>query len=346
MTSTVDPVAIIAEVCRVAGGATGMNRVRRDLDRAGVVAAVAARDTGRLYDWLMVAFSFQGIADARASAYIEDHGNVTYRDIAGALARRPDCPKLARFETYRRCGYRKAGDCAEPRYRGSCPVPTHDLRKGGLNQLAYSLFLFLRDRCDGDLVGFIDRTLAGADRPGHPDRVALMRGALLDRFRLIFGVSDKLLNMAFADLLIGADPKRSRWVEAGASMVAVDTLVHNFMARTGILARTDAGHPFGPACYRDKGCAGIIDRAARRIDARAFDPRFPIYFPRFVQYSIWAFCAEQGIGICNGNRIDDRDRCGQRDCPIYPRCGRVALNPVTTNRRPATAAVSRPRPPP
>jgi hypothetical protein len=32
--------------------------------------------------------------------------------------------------------------------------------------------------------------------------------------------------MALADLLLGADPNRERWVTTGASMVAVDTLFH------------------------------------------------------------------------------------------------------------------------
>jgi hypothetical protein len=34
---------------------------------------------------------------------------------------------------------------------------------GRLNQLAYSLFLFIRDVADGDFVGWIDRRLADAD---------------------------------------------------------------------------------------------------------------------------------------------------------------------------------------
>jgi hypothetical protein len=35
--------------------------------------------------------------------------------------------------------------CSQPRHFGGCPLPLHPLRKGGLNQAAYSLFLFLRD---------------------------------------------------------------------------------------------------------------------------------------------------------------------------------------------------------
>jgi hypothetical protein len=48
------------------------------------------------------------------------------------------------------------------------PAANHHLRNGRLNQLAYSLFLFVRDVADGDLVGWIDNQLAAADGPG-PD---------------------------------------------------------------------------------------------------------------------------------------------------------------------------------
>ena len=42
--------------------------------------------------------------------------------------------------------------------------------------------------------------------------------------------------MAFANLLLGADPSRERWVTTGASMVAIDTLVHNWLHRTRLVA--------------------------------------------------------------------------------------------------------------
>jgi hypothetical protein len=40
---------------------------------------------------------------------------------------------------------------AEPDHFPACPLPTHDLRNGRLNQAAYSLFLFMRDVANGDL---------------------------------------------------------------------------------------------------------------------------------------------------------------------------------------------------
>ena len=65
-------------------------------------------------------------------------------------------------------------------------------------------------------------------------------------------------------------------------MVAVDTLVHNFLHRTGILRRFVAEHAYGAVCYRPGGCADIIAAVAQQIDARAFNPGFPKAFPRRV----------------------------------------------------------------
>lgn len=108
-------------------------------------------------------------------------------------------------------------------------------------------------------------------------------------------------------------------------MIAVDTLVHNFLHRTGIHYRYETEHKFGSTCYGPQGCERIVDAIARTIDARTFNPAFPPYFPRFVQHTIWRFCAEGEADVCNGRRIDDRERCGQRDCPVFAHCGRIAL---------------------
>lgn len=353
MTNRVNPDQIIAAVCSGSDATEMIAAIGRNLEGARIMSAVRDRETPRLFDWLIDMFSYQGVADAAAATYIARHGNVTHAAIATALAGHAcPCPKLAGFAAYRDCRYRKSHrSCAKPRLTSTCPVPSHDLRKGDLNQLAYSLFFFLRDVCDGDLVGFIDRTLTAADRPGHPDRIEMMRLALLAPFKRIYGVADKVLSMTLANLLLEADPERTRWVEVGASMIAIDRLVHNFLHRTGILGRAGATHSFGPACYRDGGCAAVIDRAARRVDARQFDQAFPTYFPRFIQYCLWAFCAQQGRDICNGNRIDDTARCRQTTCPIYPICGRIALKPPRPNAvkaarsRPRSRPLARPPPP-
>ena len=81
--------------------------------------------------------------------------------------------------------------------------------------------------------------------------------------------------MALSSLLLGAPKKMGRWSEVGGCLIAVDTLVHNFLHRTGILARFKANHSYGAACYRPGGCADIIAAVAQRIDARQFNPAFP-----------------------------------------------------------------------
>jgi hypothetical protein len=138
--------------------------------------------------------------------------------------------------------------------------------------------------------------------------------------REVYGVSDKVLTMSLSSILLGA-PKRLRlWHEVGASMIAIDTLVHNFLVRTG------SDHSYGAACYQAGGCADIIDAAAQRIDARQFNPGFPQPFPRFVQHAIWRYCAQSGLDVCNGNRIDDRKSCTNVYCQIRSHCDRRILN--------------------
>ena len=152
-----------------------------------------------------------------------------------------------------------------------------------------------------------------------------MAAALIEPMREIYGVSDKVLAMALSSLLLGAPKKMVLWTEVGGSMIAIDTLVHNFLHRTGILARFNANHLYGAACYRPGGCADIIQAVAERIDARQFNPSFPQTFPRFVQHAIWQYCSQSGLDVCNGNRIDDAKRCDNMDCRVRLMCDRVAL---------------------
>jgi hypothetical protein len=64
-----------------------------------------------------------------------------------------------------------------------------------------------------------------------------MREAVLDPLRQVYGVSDKVLSMALSTLLMAAPKSMRLWAELGASMIAIDTLVHNFLVRTGVLRR-------------------------------------------------------------------------------------------------------------
>jgi hypothetical protein len=175
-------------------------------------------------------------------------------------------------------------------------------------------------------VGWIDHRLEQADPgEGHSNRAAFMRDALLKPLTNIYGVGPKLWSMALADLLLAGDPVRERWVATGAGMIAIDSLVHNFLHRTGVLHRFGAAHRMGPGCYAPGGCASLIEGLAQWIDARTYHPLFPSVFPRFIQHSLWAFCASSRLDICNGNRVGDSARCANWYCPAFDDCGRVSL---------------------
>jgi hypothetical protein len=107
--------------------------------------------------------------------------------------------------------------------------------------------------------------------------------------------------MVLATLLLGAGRDKRRWVETGGSLLAVDSLVHNFLVRTGILDRANASHAYGPQCYAPGGCATALRTISDGIDARQFNANFPANFPRFIQSAIWRYCAGDGMNVCNGN---------------------------------------------
>jgi hypothetical protein len=296
MISNVDPrafdygVNVVHSVCCLAGAPSYLDDLRADLRDNGVLAAVNDHNTARLFDWLMSILSFQGIANRVAEDFIHKHGNVGWSDIEQALAASPSCRKLGGYWLFNYCRYHKtSGTCAEPANIATCPLPHHRLRNGHLNQMAYSLALFIRDIAGGDIVHWIDRQLAAVGAKGATN-VATERDALIAPLRNVYGVSDKVLAMALSALLMAAGKRRPLWFRVGASFIVIDTLVHNFLHRTGILQRFDADHPYGPACYHPGGCREILDLIAARVDASVFNPAFPRVFPRFVQSAVWRYC--------------------------------------------------------
>ena len=277
------------------------------LAAAGIQAAVARHDSGPICDYVLSLLSLQGISDSVAFAWDARHGGVRLAEVDAALASRPSCPRLRSFGRFQGCGYRKgAGTCAEPDHLPRCPLPHHPLRKGALNVAAFALGLFVRDVCGGDLVSWLDASLAHADPGlGTPDRAAALGRAVTAPLSAIGGTGPKLWSMILGEVLLAADPARERWVAAAAGMIAVDSLVHAFLHRTGTLRRCGAEHVYGPGCYAPGGCADILRHFAETVDARQFNPTFPATFPRFVQHAVWRFCAEGVENICNGRRIDD-----------------------------------------
>jgi hypothetical protein len=314
-------VRLIHRVCCLAGSADFVDEIRAD--NRTVRAAIERRDTPALFDWFMAAVSYQGVSDRVASGYMDQHGRASWHAIEAAFGNELSCPKLSRYWNFHGCGYHKTSrTCSEPEHIKDCPLPTNDLRNGRLNQTAYSLYLFIRDIAGDDLVRWIREQLASA---ADTTDVSEVRNTLLDPLRNVYGVSDKVLSMALSTLLVAAPRTMGHWAEVGYGMIAIDTLVHNFLLRTGILHRFNADHLYGAACYRDGGCVDIVQIVAEQIDARQFNPRFPKTFPRFVQHAIWRYCAENGLDVCNGNRINDDMRCDNVYCRVREICDRVPL---------------------
>src|ERR1700735_3640523 len=248
-TSAIDhAVRVVHGVCCLAGAASLVDDIRAELRAEGIPSAIRRHDTGTLFDWLMSALSYQGISDQVAYEYMERHGRARWNDIEDKVSARPTCPKLKSYWHFHGCRYDKISrTCSEPDHIDACPLPTHRLRNGRLNQMAYSLFLFMRDIADGDLVGWIDRQFQDADDPANPNRLPQLREALIGPLREVYGVSDKVLTMTLSCILMAAPKRLHLWHDVGASMIAIDTLVHNFLVRTGILKRFEAEHSHGAA---------------------------------------------------------------------------------------------------
>jgi hypothetical protein len=237
-------VRLIHRVCCLAGAADLLEEIRNDDGGVGVTASIRNGDTPALFDWLVSALSYQGISDQVAEAYMERYGSPTWAGIDRKVRQDAPCPKLKSYWHFHGCRYDKLSwTCAEPDHIEACPLPTHYLRNGRLNQMAYSLFLFIRDAADGDLVGWIDHRLRAADDPASPNRLAGLREALIGPLREVYGVSDKVLTMTLSGILLAASENRPLWIEVGASMIAIDTLVHNWLVRTGNPNRPSGSAP-------------------------------------------------------------------------------------------------------
>jgi hypothetical protein len=128
-------VRIIDRICSVTGSIdltnelqVGGSRLRRILNR---------RDNAKLFDWLVEAFSHQGVSDQLADECMQRHGRLTWADVSAGVATDVVCPKLNSFWQFEDCRYSKStGLCAEPQFRPSCELPNAILRNGHLNQPA------------------------------------------------------------------------------------------------------------------------------------------------------------------------------------------------------------------
>lgn len=308
-------VRIIQAIYRLARSDKLLDAKAVDPTRDMLRSALRNRDTGLVFEFLCGIFALQGISDRVAIKYARENGSARWETLSADLARKPTCPKLSSFWHYEGCGYSKTlRTCARPDHFRDCPVPKMRLRNGRLNETAWSFFLFIGDIADSDLVGWLRnriRTENGRSRSIQEDRDRLL--APLNGIR---GVAHKVVSIAFSDLLLAAPPRWRRWHRIGGSLIVVDTLLHNNLSRSGVLARYRAEHSFGSACYQSQGCADIVDRVSREISAT----------PRAVSHAIWRYCALDQFNTCNGNRIDDRHRCENIYCRLYGICDRRTLH--------------------
>ena len=218
-------------------------------------------------------------------------------------------------------------DMFEPDHIDTCPLPSHELRNGRLNQMAYSLFLFIRDIADGDLVGWIDRRFQAARCPSRvPSACPTTRSrdwtAPGGLWRVGQGLDHDLV------VILLAAPKRLHlWHEVGASMIAIDTLVHNFLVRTGILAEFEADHSYGAACAAAVVGGLLIAFAAMPKDDRLCD--FPIR-------SSCRVCDDKCLLDKNGRRLHDHDfddHSLHRDCCAVAGDFRICVGVAATSRQ-------------
>lgn len=339
-----EAVRMVRAICRLTVGPGYLDQIADEWGHSGFRAELARAEVTLLYEALMTAFSMQGISDAIALGYIDRHGNPSRGQLQAALERsRCACPKLKGFAAYQGCRYRKTGpSCARPQHLRLCPVRKLPLRKGLLNVQAHSLHFFLRDVCGDDIAGFIDTTIiraretaeevAGQDTDGAwvPD----VRKGLLAAFTRVDGVSFKLANMVLADILLGGRPEDPDWRQLGAAMRAVDVLVHKFLDRAGLLTLYGRAHNYGPRCYGDTGCDGVLHELALAMHPQEIDPAYPAYFPRLLELAIWRFCAEPDHGLCRSQAVGKGPLCRQRsDCPVASSCA-FATPPRTRQRTP------------
>jgi hypothetical protein len=327
--------SIVETVAWLAGDPNYVDELHDGADDLELFGSTRRTRSSKVFEWLMAALSYQGISDAVARSYMAGHERPRWAKIAHGV-NSGNCPLLQSYWHFHGCGYRKAAQtCAKPHLIETCPLPVHEFRNGNLNQLAYSLLLFIRDVADGDLVGLIDRRLAEAELGSTEGRLGRMAQAIVEPLTGVHGASHKVLNMALSDLLLIGSARNPLWAEVAAGLIAVDTLVHNFLVRTGILARARANHAYGPQCYGPAGCASVLSLLSEGIDARQFNTAFPKVFPRYIQYAIWSYCAGEGLNVCNGNTIDDLGRCQNKDCRLYGDCDRIRLG-----RKPQKKAIS------
>src|SRR5690242_4323395 len=83
--------ALVRQVCRISADTGWLDDLRNEAAAEGIVAAVEAHDTPAIFNWLIWILSFQGISDAVANGYMNQHGNIIWAEIEEAFSSDPGC---------------------------------------------------------------------------------------------------------------------------------------------------------------------------------------------------------------------------------------------------------------
>jgi hypothetical protein len=107
--------ALLGTICHFAAQSSYFTGLHHRLSKRGVVAAVQSHDTPALFGWLVEVLSLQGISDAAAFTFMDEHGRTSWDDVAHSLQNQPSCRKLTSHWHFHRCDFvRSRGTCAEP----------------------------------------------------------------------------------------------------------------------------------------------------------------------------------------------------------------------------------------
>jgi hypothetical protein len=215
---------IIETVTWLAGRPDYFDELGEADEELDLFGSIGRTRSSKIFEWLMTALSYQGISDAVARSYMASHERPAWAKIARGV-NSGACPLLQSYWHFHGCGYRKAAQtCARPRLMKACSLPVHEFRNGNLNQLAYSLLLFIRDVAGGDLVGWIDRRLTEAREGLAEGRLGRMARSIIEPLAGLHGASHKVLNMALSDLLLIGSSRNPLWAEVAAGLIAVGAL--------------------------------------------------------------------------------------------------------------------------
>jgi hypothetical protein len=182
MRQALEQLTVVARPALLAAPKTFLADIRATAAANGLQRAAALRDSKPIFEALISAAQYQGVSDAAADGFTRRNGNVSWSQINNGLQRRHRCDLVHSYWHFSECHYLKSAQtCSYPAVMPTCIVARLPLRKGILNQGALSLFLFIRDVCGGDLVGWLDDRLERADHEGSIiERAAAMRAAVLE----------------------------------------------------------------------------------------------------------------------------------------------------------------------